>query len=69
MRFRALPDAAALTPEQRKLTLALLDSPNLKPEEKIEVEKLRSADSVGRFEQESLLKPPLKHWPYYPLEL
>jgi len=68
MRFRALPDAAALTPEQRKLTLALLDSPNLEPEEKAEVQKLRSADSAGRFEQESLLKPTLRHWPYYPLD-
>jgi hypothetical protein len=58
-----------MTPEQRKLTLALLESPNLNPEEKAEVEKLQSADSAGRFEQESLLKPTLKHWPYYPLDL
>lgn len=69
MRFRPHPKAVALTPEQRKLISALLESPNLNPEEKAEVEKLRSADSAGSFEQESLLKPTLKHWPYYPLDL
>jgi hypothetical protein len=68
MRFRAMPKSAALSAEQRKLTLALLDSAHLTPEEKVEVEIIRKADSVGRFEQESLLKPTLQHWPYYPLD-
>ncbi len=68
MRFRALPKAPVLTPEQRKLIQTLLDSPHLHREETAELKKMQSVKSVGRFEQESLLKPTLKHWPYYPLD-
>jgi hypothetical protein len=68
MRFRAFPKTPRLTPEQRKLILALLDSPDLSPEEKAELKKTEGADTAGQFEQESLLKPTLKHWPYYPLD-
>lgn len=69
MRFRAIPKAQALTPEQRKLIQTLLDSPDLHPVEMAELAKMLSANSLGRFEQESLLKPTLNHWPYYPLDL
>ena len=64
MRFWALPKTPVLTSEQRKLTRALCDSPSLHAEEKAEVKKM-SKSSAGLFEQESLLKPPIKQWPFY----
>ena len=67
MKFRTLPKASALTPEQRKLIQTLLDSPKMHPAETVELEKMLHANSAGHFEQESLLKPSLQKWPYYPL--
>ena len=64
MRFWALPKTTVLTSEQRKLTRALCDSPSLHAEEKAEVKKM-SKSSAGLFEQESLLKPAIKQWPFY----
>ena len=67
MKFRVLRKGPALTPEQRKLIQTLLESPKLHPAETAELGKMLKANSVGRFEQESLLKPTLQQWPFYPL--
>jgi hypothetical protein len=64
MGFRALLKAPTLTPEHRKLIQSLLDSSKLHPAETAELEKMLHANSVGRFEQESLLKPTLQQWPF-----
>ena len=65
MRFRALPKMPVLKPEQHKLARTLCDSQSLHAEEKAELKKMLSENSIGLFEQESLLKPTLKHWPFY----
>lgn len=65
MRFRACAPAPKLSADQRRLAQTLLGAPELFPIEKEEISKMLAADSPGRFEQESLLRPSLSHWPFY----
>ena len=64
MRYRPGINPTALTPEERRLLIALVGSPVM-ADEKSELEKMLMANDKGQFEQESLGRPTLSLWPYY----
>lgn len=64
MRHRPGDTATPLT-SQEKRTLATLSRMPLMDAEKPELEKMLASKDKGQFEQESLGRPDLPHWPYY----
>ena len=64
MQFRAAHDAPLLTPEEKRLTERLCDSPHLTAE-RSHLEQMLASGSKGNFEQESLGRPRLLRWPFY----
>jgi len=65
MRFRARDDAPALTVEETKALTRLLADPSM-TDCYAALHAMRETGNKGDFEQESLGRPTLERWPFYP---
>lgn len=65
MRFRPRDDSPALTAEEAKVVTRLLADPSM-TDCHSDLHAMREAGNKGDFEQESLGRPTLEQWPFYP---
>lgn len=66
MQFRPDSASAGLSIEEKALVDRLISSSGLNLDEKAELSSMLTAGNKGRFEQESLGRPTLSEWPFFP---